>query len=94
MIQRLTTNRERVRNGLLPLCRIDNQINLIILDLVHDVWTPLGDLVDSFTGNRGLMKGLGRSPRGNQIKASIRQLSGNLDNRLLLIIPYTDKGPP
>ena len=50
LLQRFAADGKRVGNGLTALGRVDDEIDLVVLDQVDDVRPPFHDLVDRRAG--------------------------------------------
>jgi len=60
--ERLPSHVVGVGNGLLPLCRVDDELNPIVLDQVHHVGSTIRHLVDAITSDAAFREEIGGSP--------------------------------
>src|ERR1700730_4043830 len=68
-IHRLPADRIRLPDGLLAFGSVDDEIDLVVLDHVHDMRPSLANLVDTTTHNACLSQRSRRPLRGEYLEA-------------------------
>src|SRR5215471_13725881 len=71
--------------------RIDNQIDLTALDVVHDMWTALVHLVHRLNLYARIPQNPSRSTRGDNLEPDFNQIRGNFRNEILVVLVDADE---
>ena len=81
-----------IRNGLAPLGGVHDQVNLAVLDGVHNVRAALAYFVHFLDFESGFGEHLGSAPCGDQAEAHIHQIPCQTHHIRLVGITHTDEG--
>src|SRR3569623_786530 len=84
-------NGVRLPHRQLPLRRVDDEVDLVVLDHVNDMTPAFPYLIYTATGNSGLLEGLCRSIGRQHLKPPLNELPGKPDCPRLVPISHADE---
>src|SRR5262245_22711581 len=72
--------------------RVDYQVDLVALDQVYDVRSPLVDFEDPLGGHAGFVQKTGRAPSRDDLEPEVAQPPGHTHGVLLVVVVDADEG--
>src|ERR1700720_1117773 len=90
-IHSFTANGIRFPDGLLAFGRVHDQIDLVVLDHVHDVWPSLANFVNATTDNARLSQRSCRPLRGEYLEAFLDEPTRKHHRPGFIAVTHTDE---
>ncbi len=90
-VHRLTADGVRLAYGVLALGGVDDQVDLVVLDHVHDVRPALAHLVHPAAGNAGLGQRACRALGRHHLEAALDQRARQLHRAGLVAVAHADE---
>src|SRR5882757_5653643 len=87
----LAPNRIRLAYRLLPFRRIDDQVDFVVLDHVHNVRPALPYLVHPAAGNARFLERARRAIGRQYLKPPLDEVTGEPDRARLVAVPHANK---
>ncbi len=84
-------DRNLVPPGAVARRSVDDQVDLPVLDQVHDIRPSLVDFINYFHGDPVLGKGFARPAGGHDLKSKVLELFSDKDNGPLILILHADE---
>src|SRR5690606_5036928 len=91
VLQGSLTNLSRVSNSATPFGRVDDQLDLPVLDCIHNVGAPFVYLVDLGNRQARSLQRLRRAAGRHQLKPNIDQITRQLLCTRLIRLTYADE---